>query len=150
MKQATLSYRLRRIRSGVALAVILCVGTGLVLLLSPVASITPGTCARIHPGMTRQQVEGIIGGPPGWYDGTTSFQFGASSPMGLGSDGLDWFGSGGDIDVVFDGQERVVKVAFYPGQAQQDAPWLLLERLTRHNRPWWLKPWLRGYSSSTP
>jgi hypothetical protein len=113
-----------------------------VLLFIPVVLITPESCARIKPGMTKTQVEAILGGPPDWYDGVGGVQFGAEAPIGKGEAGLDWLASDGDLVVLFDGNGCVVKADFYHIQVLDYDLWsLVVERLTRCTLISWDRWW---------
>jgi hypothetical protein len=112
------------------------------LLLIPVVRITPENCARIKPGMTQKQVEVILGGPPDWYDGAVGFQYVAEEPIGKGGTGLDWFASGGNIEVAFDGTGSVLKATYYPGQATGlNLESFMVERITRCTLSRWRRWW---------
>ncbi len=107
----------------------------LIVLATPVAGITPDRCARIRPGMTQDQVEAILGAPPGWYDGITGLRYLGSSSDSKGPMGMEWAGDRGSIEVIFDGSGRVFLASFYRGEATgHDWKWLIAERITRRNR----------------
>ncbi len=115
------------------LAVGLGVGLTAVIVFAmcmPVVRIAPETCAEIRPGMEIEEVEKIIGGRPGAYDGVWGWQSGA--PHGKVWQVQSWISSQGEIAVEVDGSLRVARAGYYPirikGQNQTEFVW---ERLTR-------------------
>jgi hypothetical protein len=114
------------------------------LLLTPLVRITPENCARIKPGMTQQDVEGILGGPPGMYDGLGEFQFVDAHPAGKGA-GLEWTARDGDVVIVFDKNGQVAKSTFYPIRVTAYDQWsLVVERVTRCTLSRWEWWWAWG------
>jgi hypothetical protein len=91
-------------------------------LLAPVPRISSYYSRKIQPGMTRAQVETILGGPPGDYR-TAPFrlpddQIIAQVPAGERwlPAGEQWQGDRFSVYVTFDAQGRVDKVTgFMPG-----------------------------------
>jgi hypothetical protein len=67
--------------SGVALAVLIVSAVWWAAL--PRLGVTKANCARIKPGMTQEEVEAILGGPPGTYfDGRLAAAGPTSAPPG--------------------------------------------------------------------
>src|SRR4051794_12517958 len=94
-----------------ALAVLLVVG---LLVVSywptiPDSPINAANAAQIQPGMTRADVEAVLGGPPGVYGrNRVSYCFTGSTPSA--SDSVIWFGDELAIVVQFDSEDRVAYV----------------------------------------
>lgn len=126
----------------------LLVVTGLVaaMLAWPVARISPGVAAKIRPGMTLEEVERVVGGPPGRYDGVRSVS--TNAPFIMGTDGRrEWTGEQGTLVVMPDENGCVSDVAFYPAAAvERDAWGFCIERLTRSTKAQWGEWWLYGES----
>jgi hypothetical protein len=111
----------KRRRLWVVVGVLGFVGIVLALLLfyRPVSRISTYHMARIQPGMTRAQVESILGGPPGDY---------RTPPLRLPDDqmlaqlpaGEQWQGDRYSIYITFDAQGRVENVTgFMPGAMRE-------------------------------
>jgi hypothetical protein len=92
------------------LAVLLVAVLAIVWYLWPDDRISPASCERIHEGMTRLEVEAILGGPPGAYTAD-----GQDWSMGMLHGGVRhigtkrevWVADDGGIRVDFDQQGRV-------------------------------------------
>jgi hypothetical protein len=86
------------------------------------AAITRASFNRIQLRMTREQVEGVLGGPPGLYAGGKEFceaNCGPYIPLAMGADLGDpsvklWFGRDIAVGVRFDEANRVIWKAAYP------------------------------------
>jgi hypothetical protein len=94
-------------------------GVGVSLLYWPVARIDQSTCDQIQPGMTVSEVEAIIGGPNGWYDGVQAIDTALPDMWPtfhreMQRDYLFWIGSQGELIVRQDAQGRVAEAAFHP------------------------------------
>ena len=92
------------------LAVVACglLATGAYCLTRPRLSINEETCAKIRPGMTRAEVEGLIGGPPGDYTTSPRLRGGCAMAYEI----CDcWVSDEGEIVVEFD-DGRVSQVRF--------------------------------------
>jgi hypothetical protein len=79
------------------------------------AQITEAAFRRIGPGMPRQEVEAILGGPPGDY--MTDHRFLALDIWGNGvlmrpGQRAEWWGDGGIIQVGFDPADRTIWTRF--------------------------------------
>jgi hypothetical protein len=84
----------------------------------------PENHTAIRAGMTLQQVEDVLGGPPGdygwfWFGSAMMTEEGVIAP--LGSTEMVWFNDDKRIEVHFDNQGRVVAVH---------------KRATWERRPW--------------
>jgi hypothetical protein len=96
---------------------VLFIAAGSYYFTMPAAMFTKDQCAKIKEGMNEQQVEGVLGKPPGYHAtrpgvrGVGSELLVESSPEGVGKgDGeIDraWIGDEGMIVVVFDGRGEV-------------------------------------------
>jgi hypothetical protein len=101
----------------------------LLAFFAPIARINSATCARILPGMTQEQACGIVGVPPGWYDGVGGIR--TDSPPDF-RDALFWIGLRGEILVDLDESGRVARATFYPARRIEWSSALLFwERFTR-------------------
>jgi hypothetical protein len=101
------------------------------LFAIPVADISPASCARIQAGMRVQDVERIIGAPPGFYDGLGGIST-DSPPRKNGY--LSWCGRRGEILVPYDARPPylVQKAGFYPAKMiWWDPVDFVRERVTR-------------------
>ena len=113
-------------------AALLVVFLGAVLLwfAFPVARIDSATCDQIRPGMTKRQVQEVIGAPPGNYDGVTMIWSDAPSYKVREID--EWVGFRGKILIRFGGQKRVTWAKFYSGRVNGwDLGAFVWERFTR-------------------
>jgi hypothetical protein len=109
---------MRRRTLFVALAGLAVVGAaGAVVLWPPTNRITEENLKRIHPGMTRTQVEEILG-QPGDYtsgpvilqgDGKTIDSLEPEVVLELASRGV-WISDSAGAEVAFDDEDRVVRV----------------------------------------
>jgi hypothetical protein len=97
------------------IGVTLFVGVGMVALLIALLHrrFQPENQTAIRPGMTLQQVEDLLGGPPGdygwfWFGSSMMTMEGAVVPPG--STEMVWFNDDQRIKVHFDNQSRVVAV----------------------------------------
>jgi hypothetical protein len=107
--------------------------------------ISRASCARIRPGMTRAEVETILGGPPGAYDNEEppfwTFRLGQGPEFGeemwFGREGMVtvWFGDGWDRSHL---GSRVRECRFNP---RVESP--LFDRVRRRLARWWE----RGFSA---
>jgi hypothetical protein len=101
------------------------------VLLAPLAAwflfrahIDPATCARVKPGMTRAEVEALLGGPPGNYATKDIPAAGAMWPAP--PEYQIWNGDRGSLEVYFDqgGRNgRVVRANFSTSQQLRNGPW---------------------------
>jgi hypothetical protein len=101
-------------------------------LSTPLAAIDQETRDRIKAGMTLADVQAIIGGPPGLYDGVWGMR--TDAPVFKGAAGRQWVGSRGELFVWLSGfgEARVTGADFYPGEVtRRDLVRLVGERLTR-------------------
>ncbi len=83
----------------------------------PDGRLSAASCARIHAGMTLDQVEELLGGPEGVYasDGNDwSMGFRHNGLRGWGHTVRVWLGDDGYIRVEFDRQQRVVQATWTP------------------------------------
>ena len=80
----------------------------------PVVTLDERTCARLVPGMTLQDVEAVIGGSAGFYDGLEGF-----TP--LGGIGVRWPACAPSAER---GQDVTVDARFL----ERAAPWILADR----------------------
>lgn len=93
----------RRRRSWPLLSAIACIAlaASAFWLAHPRVSISQATCDKIKPGMTRAEVEALIGGPPGDYSTKSALPAILELPPGVSRFEL-WFDDQGVIMVVFD------------------------------------------------
>src|SRR5262245_46919035 len=70
------------------------------------------TCDRILPGMTVAEVEEIIGGPAGWYDGITGYH--SVDPVKRKGSFPRWVARTGEIVLDQDKDGRVTGARYYP------------------------------------
>ena len=102
----------------------------LLWLFAPIASINSRACARIRPGMTVEQVQDILGVPPGRYDGVQNIS--TSAPWYKGYHPEKWVGIRGELLVDLDEAHRVAQANFYPGRVTDWSPGgYVWERFTR-------------------
>jgi hypothetical protein len=99
-----------------ALGVALPVAAGAVWRFMPRQPPTPGiseaNCARIKPGMRKEQVEDILGGPPGIYGGGRLVD--PEESLDTGRAVLsEWVNEAGTVHVWFDHDGTVVGNARY-------------------------------------
>jgi hypothetical protein len=96
---------------------------GLLLWLAGGTRITAADFARIRTGMTRAEVERLLGGPPGYHGRYRFFQppgvENALRQVGLATHGVmprveRWKGDGGTIAVSFDPADFVLDASFTP------------------------------------
>src|SRR5690242_2168211 len=75
----------------------------------PDLRIAPELCDLVRPGMTAPEVEAVIGGPPGFYEGTVGVSYGPGN--GPRSDKTDqsWTGRRGTVEVQFDDAGKASK-----------------------------------------
>jgi hypothetical protein len=79
--------------------------------------------------MALEEIEKIIGGPPGWYDGVVGH--GTDAPARKGA-WPSWIGSGGEIMVDMQ-MDKAISASFYPNLwVNQDWGRFARERLTRN------------------
>lgn len=115
--------------------VVLGLGTSLVGLLiavvrlcQPVADIRRATADRIKPSMNYEEVEQIIGAPPGWYDGVGGVRVDETEPD-VGERVPTWYGMRGRIILLADGAR------FAPGKGVRfSLLQFVAERLTRRDQ----------------
>lgn len=118
-------------------AVFLAVLVALVViaLSRPVVDISPQSCAKIQPYMTGDEVEAIIGGPPGWYDGVRGVQV-LNDNHRESKDEATWTGSRGEIVYGHHGTHGIIggEKATYLQVKVLHRSWSLVvaERLTRN------------------
>jgi hypothetical protein len=64
---------------------------------------------RIHEGMSRAEVEAVLGGPQGYYSADPVFScvHGPPPTLGTGDRWETWIGDDGEINVVFDDKDEV-------------------------------------------
>jgi hypothetical protein len=110
-------------------------------LIVPVADVSRETCSKIQPNMSLNEVEAIIGGPPGWYDGIGGASEDRGNDPGLKDDGPTWFGSdswGRNGKICLPEWQRregvgVGKAKYYPIDVlQRSLSRFMIERLTRN------------------
>ena len=109
---------------GVA-AMLVC--AALPFLLTKPIRITEANCERIRPGMTRTEVEVILGAPPGDYEtgrrGIVLDLYGNGVLMNEGRM-QEWGGNEGFIQVGFDDNNAVLWTRFVPAGRR----WTFIER----------------------
>ena len=73
------------------------------------------TCERVQCGMTRAEVEAILGGPPGNYTGVF-FKKDVSVPVTVAGSASrqQWTGTRGVLLVFFDEHQRVMSSMYFP------------------------------------
>ncbi len=102
-----------------------------VLLPKPIR-ITQASCARIQPGMTRTEVEAILGAPPGNYEtgrgGIVLDLYGNGVLMREGRR-EEWGGDEGFIQVGFDDNDTVLWTRFVPAGRR----WTFIEQWLRRS-----------------
>ena len=107
------------------LAFLACAAVQLVLPKPP--RISQASCDRIQPGMTRAEVEALLGAPPGDYEtgrrGIVLDLYGSGVLMREGRR-EEWGGDEGFIQVGFDEDERVLWKRFVPTGRR----WNVIER----------------------
>jgi hypothetical protein len=97
-------------------------------LFTPLVDISSESFSRIEPGMTLEEVERIMGGPEGHYDGMTRW------PMtdGLGKGSHGWYGLAGGFEVHLDGDGRVTRKRLCKiTSIEMNLAALIVERLSR-------------------
>ena len=119
------------LRFGVWFVSLLVSIVGIVFWFSiPAAHINAGTCAHIRPSMAQEEVDEIVGAPPGWYDGVGGINSGA--PAYKGDDAAIWVGLGGELVVELDTTGQVAQATFYSGKVSNWSPGeFLWERCTK-------------------
>jgi hypothetical protein len=77
--------------------------------------IDKATCDQVHRGMTRAEVEAILGGPPGNYTGLF-FNRDIAVPLTVvgSASRSQWTGTHGVLIVFFDEQEDVLTSTYFP------------------------------------
>jgi hypothetical protein len=81
----------------------------------PDLRITPGLCDRVRAGMSPPEVEAAIGGPPGFYEGTSGIAFDPTAPGPRGKKGdQDWIGRQGEVEVTYDEHLKAIRATWYP------------------------------------
>jgi hypothetical protein len=93
------------------------VGTALAIyagnsMRAPVVHVDQETCDRILPGMTVADVEKIIGGPAGWYDGIRGYN--SQDPVHRKGYFPRWVARTGEIVLDLDEDDRITGARFYP------------------------------------
>jgi hypothetical protein len=83
----------------------------LFVFLLPVRAINRRAMNRITPGMTEEEAEHAVGLRTGWYDGIGSAQINAPD-RGKGSM-PHWLGMNGELVIIVDRNDRVVRTEFY-------------------------------------
>jgi outer membrane protein assembly factor BamE (lipoprotein component of BamABCDE complex) len=96
-------------------------------------------CDRIKVGMRQEEVEAILGGPPGSFTPDSVIYITISSfSMWDGRERWEyWSGNEGQIEVAFDEQGAVQFSTFSSGLVLQLPPPTLIERLGDWLRPRW-------------
>jgi len=112
-----MSRRRVLVSAGVLLVVLaVLVAAGAVWWFMPREPPTPGVseanCARIKPGMRKEQVEEILGGSPGFYEGGRLVHPEGSIDMGRAVL-FEWANDAGTVHVWFDHDGTVVGNARY-------------------------------------
>ncbi len=119
-------------------------------LTRPRPVITWERAQAIRVGMTRAEVESLLGGPAGDYVGDAAVTYTRGS---VGEDdtgfyqGTNWWGAQGIIQVQFTDEDRVESAAYYPAHISKRvglrerlwASWPLAPRRQRHG--WLPGPW---------
>jgi hypothetical protein len=95
-----------------AVGLVLSVWLAAWLLQPRAAHIDEAACDRIEVGMTRRQVEDILGGPPGFYAAGKLASFSDSPPAPGEPAPEDWWGEGGRVSVTFDAEGHVTHKRF--------------------------------------
>lgn len=99
-------------------------------LLTPCVRVSPGVVEEIKPGMTIKDVEGIIGGPPGWYDGVWGIR--SNETVVYKGEGPSWVNARGEIIVHEDDFHKVTGARFREVEIiNWDFNQLIWERMTR-------------------
>jgi hypothetical protein len=77
--------------------------------------IDKATCDKVERGMTRPEVEAILGGPPGNYTGLF-FKKDIAVPLTVAGSAsrAQWTGTSGVLIVFFDEQEKVLTSTYFP------------------------------------
>jgi hypothetical protein len=101
--------------------VLLLVGVWLALVMPTRCPVTEAASERIKPGMTRAEVEAILGGPPGEYRTRIYPEPDEYLPSsGWVSDGFrgwkagEWQGDEGKVSIYFDSSDSVFTTRFNP------------------------------------
>jgi hypothetical protein len=98
----------------ITLAVLFVAGIALRLMSRkpPPPGISEANCARIKPGMRKEQVEEIFGGPPGIYEGGRLLHAGESLDTGRGVLFM-WVDEKGSVYVWFHHDGTVIRTPRY-------------------------------------
>jgi hypothetical protein len=127
--------RRRKLLAAVALGVLALVAVGAIALWPQPSRITDENFDCIHKGMTRAEVEAILG-PPGDYT-TGPVNYDTRPPVYfLSPDGsvAFWNSDMAYAHVLFDASGKVEEIFFHPGRPQDQGP--LANLLWRAKRQW--------------
>jgi hypothetical protein len=108
-----------RTKLTVLAGVVLLLGVGVVVLWPRSNQITESNCGRIKMGMSRTEVESILGGPPGVYGWRPMWPVREESREVIPRDKsvlncvwVRWWGDEGAIDVFYDPSGRAMGVTW--------------------------------------
>jgi hypothetical protein len=108
--------------------ILLIIGAICYPLFTPLVDISQESVSRIEVGMALEQVEEIMGGREGIYDGLTGW--GETGGFGKGSHG--WHGLAGGVEVFLDRDNRVARKQLCNITSRSiDTAQLIWERLSR-------------------
>ena len=91
-------------------------------IVRPKPVITPERVRLIQEGMTQREVEALLGGPPGDYAGGYSVHYrrgGVGDDDSNFSDGTNWWGREGMIQVQFNAEGRVEDWGYYSANSER-------------------------------
>src|SRR5262245_52237781 len=82
----------------------------------PDLRIAPELCDLMRPDMTAPEVEAVIGGPPGFFEGTIGVSYvPGTGPRSYKTDRA-WTGRQGTIEVQFDDTGKATKATWHPAK----------------------------------
>jgi hypothetical protein len=83
------------------------------------AKIDPEHFEQIRTGMKLEDVEKVLGGPPGWYETLAAFTWEREPRLWRkGSHTFDWFGTTACITILLDDSDTVIDKDYCPGHRQ--------------------------------